>query len=59
MYIDNISTYLRNILRHKPFCYKCGKIIEIDEEFEYIKIRHARGRVEHRFYHERCFKEDN
>ena len=48
------SRYLYACLRNKPFCAKCGYIINKSDRIEHIRIKHFRGRVEHKFYHEYC-----
>lgn len=53
------SRYLYAKLRNMPFCYKCGQIIDKNDEIEYNRIKHFRGRVEYKFYHKKCLESEN
>ena len=50
------NRYVYAKLRNKPFCSYCGKIISKTDDIEFSRIKHFRGRVEYKFYHEFCMR---
>ena len=53
------NRYLYAKLRNMPFCAKCNRIINKDDEIEHMKTKGFRGRVQHKFYHARCVEWDS
>ena len=52
---EELTKYLYIKLRNRPICFHCGCCINKDDEIEYVRTTHFRGRVQYKFYHKKCF----